>query len=862
MLKKPSPKTFEYTSCKSDFENKKIRFNYKIEFANREPLFFTEEILLPTTPDLKKIPKELLKNILQSLHLILGISYYKTYCPPQIKMKYELTKEQANFWNTVYRKGLGEFCYRNNINPAKLAKFPYEKKLPPLRRGEMPEGQRGVDISTQKNRSLIGIGGGKDSIAAVEILKKQKKNITGFVVETQREFGLVNNVVEKMQIPQLKIRRKLDEKLFQKLPDSLNGHIPISAIIAFLGVFSAVLYDFSNIIVANEHSSNFGNLKYKGEIINHQWSKSEEFEKLFQDYTANFITPDIKYFSILRMFSELRIAKLFSQYKNYFSIFSSCNKNFRVNANAINCVLKHEQKTLWCGKCPKCVFTFLILSAFLPKQELLDIFKKNLFEDRNLLPTFQDILGFGKMKPFDCVGTFEEAQAALILSGKSFTNSLIIKTYLPLIKNKEQIVKNSFKANSAPNIPDYLLFLGLDNVLILGYGKEGIVTKQYLKKKFLDLKIEIADQKDGPDYLKKQNDFDLAVKTPGLPKELVAIPYTTATNIFFSQIKNTLIGITGTKGKSTTASLIYEILKSAGKNVRLIGNIGNPMLNVLSEKNNTDEIFVIELSSYQLDDLKYSPDIAVVLNLFPDHMTYHGSAQTYYKAKKNIINFQTKENFFIFNPNDNKLAKWAKETNSKAIPFAQKIPVKNAEIPLTGDHNRENIKAAIAVAKTFKISDDIIRRAIKSFKPMPHRLEFVGKFHGVKFYDDANAAIPQSAIAAIKSLPKIGTILLGGEDRGYAFSNLEKTIRKYKIKNIVLFPDSGAKIFKSRKNLNILETNNMEAAIKFAYQDTEKGSICLLSTASPSYSLWKNFEEKGNQFQFFAKKLGQKKYKV
>jgi UDP-N-acetylmuramoylalanine--D-glutamate ligase len=841
MTNKVKPKRFEYASYKADFKNKKISFNYKMEFADRKPLFFTEEIFLPSVPDLKKIPKKLLKNILENLHLMLGISYYKTYCPPKVKFKYQLSKEQADFWNTVHRAGLGEFRFRNKISSNKIAKFHYSAKAK----------QAAIKFK-RRNRHLVGIGGGKDSIIAAELLKEQKENITAFVVEPKKEneSELIANVIKEAKVPQFKTQRRLDEKLFQNLPGSHNGHIPISGIIAFLGVLNAILYDYSNIIVANEHSSNFGNLEWKGETINHQWSKSSEFEKLFQDYIKNFITPDIKYFSILRQFSELRIAKLFSQYKNYFSIFSSCNKNFQI---------QHQQESLWCGQCPKCAFTFLILSAFLPKQKLLDIFKKNLFEDQNLLPLFNDILGFGEMKPFDCVGTFEEAQAALYLTKDKFKDSLIVKTFLPLITNPEELVKNSLKTNPALNTPAKFLFSGIETVALIGYGKEGKATEEYIKAGWPKIKIEILDKKTGGEnYLGKQENFDLAIKTPGTtPLSQIKIPHVSATNIFFSEISNFTIGVTGSKGKSTTASLIYEIIKSAGRPCRLLGNIGSPMLSAL--KNITrEEILIIEFSNYQLEDMQYSPDIAVVTNLFPEHMDYHGTAENYYQAKKNIINFQSAGNWFVYNQKSARLKKWAKKSKSRKIPFVQKLPLKDSDIPLIGAHNKEDIKAAISAAKILKIQNITIKKAIKNFKPLPHRLEFVGEFLGIKFYDDANAAIPESAIAAIKSLPKIGTIFLGGEDRGYDFSDLEKTIKRYKIKNVVLFPDSGERMFRTKNNLNIFKTRSMEEAVKFAYVNTGKGSICLLSTASPSYSLWRNFEEKGDQFQYFVKKYGNK----
>ena len=172
---------------------------------------------------------------------------------------------------------------------------------------------------------------------------------------------------------------------------------------------------------------------------------------------------------------------------------------------------------------------------------------------------------------------------------------------------------------------------------------------------------------------------------------------------------------------------------------------------------------------------------------------------------------------------------------------------------MLGAHNLNNIKAAIKVARLFKISDSVIKKAIKNFKPLPHRLEFVGEFKGIKFYDDAISTTPESTIMAIKALKNIGTIFLGGQDRGYDFRELEKILKLYRIQNIVLFPETGNRILKSRKGFNIFETRSINNAVKFAFKNTPKGRICLLSTASPSYSIWKNFEEKGDLFQYFVK---------
>src|SRR3989339_374132 len=369
-------------------------------------------------------------------------------------------------------------------------------------------------------------------------------------------------------------------------------------------------------------------------------------------------------------------------------------------------------------------------------------------------------------------------------------------------------------------------------ILILGYGKEGKATEAFLKKAFPSILVDHTDKKMESAYLERQKEYDVVIKTPGIPKKFITVPYTTATNLFFESCPGVIIGVTGSKGKSTTSTLIYHILKSSGKPVHLVGNIGNPALLELMLPRGKDDIFVIELSSYQLDDIAYSPHISVMLNLFPEHMDYHGDVSTYFEAKN---------------------------TYCRAIPFTELIPLSDNKIPLLGEHNRTNIKAALTVVSLFDISEESIKKSLLTFKPLRHRLENIGTYIEIKFYDDANSTTPQSTIAAIKSLSPIDTIFLGGEDRGYDFSTLVDEIIKMRISNIVLFPNSGLKILSFLKKQTayqprILETSDMKEAVRFAYLHTKPHTICLLSTASPSYSVWKNFEEKGDLFTLYASK--------
>ncbi len=214
----------------------------------------------------------------------------------------------------------------------------------------------------------------------------------------------------------------------------------------------------------------------------------------------------------------------------------------------------------------------------------------------------------------------------------------------------------------------------------------------------------------------------------------------------------------------------------------------------------------------------------MVTNLFQEHVDYHGNVKNYWAAKKNIINYQTKNGGFVYNPGNKESIKWLQNYHGKAVPFSQK----KYQTSLIGPHNQENIGAAVAVAQMLKIPASKIQAAVKSFKALPHRLELVGTFKGITFINDANATIPEATVNAIKSVPN-------------------------NIHNVVLFPDSGNRMIKNTGGLTILKTKSMKEAVKFAYQHTQKGKVCLLSCASPSYSLWKNFEEKGDEFKKFVK---------
>ena len=407
-------------------------------------------------------------------------------------------------------------------------------------------------------------------------------------------------------------------------------------------------------------------------------------------------------------------------------------------------------------------------------------------------------------------------------------------------------------------------------ILILGFGREGKDTFSFLRKLFPDKVLGIADKLEisglkhkgiklhlGKDYLKALKDYDLIIKSPGIPIHLKEIEkafkegrITSQTEIFLENCPGKIVGVTGTKGKSTTASLIYEILKNAGFKVYLLGNIEKPVLSYLLKARKGD-IFVCELSSHQLYNLKKSPQIAVFLNVYPEHLDYYKDLKEYAKAKANIAIHQSKNDFLIYNSGNKIVREIVKKSK------ARKIAVK-------GEYYDLDRKAAEAVGKIFKVKDSIISKTIKNFKNLPHRLELVGTFKGIIFYNDALATIPEATMGAIKTLgDRVETIMLGGFERNIDFKNLAKKILKSKIKNVILFPTTGKKIWqeivklKSRGVAKHFFVNNMKDAVKLAFENTGKGKICLLSTASSSFSIFKDYREKGDLFKKYVKYYGQ-----
>lgn len=410
-------------------------------------------------------------------------------------------------------------------------------------------------------------------------------------------------------------------------------------------------------------------------------------------------------------------------------------------------------------------------------------------------------------------------------------------------------------------------------ILILGFGKEGQSTYRWLRKNFPDKKLGIADRNadlvnlpeagkgvefhSGGQYLEAIKDYDLVFKSPGISLKGYACEeeekITSQTDKFLQYFGKQTIGVTGTKGKSTTASLIWHILKENGKKAVLLGNIGIPALDKLDEID-VDTIVVYELSAHQLQYVHHSPKVAVLLNIFPEHLDHFSSFETYSRAKFNINKYQGKGDLLVVS----EALKDQVVNKTPEIVFIEKI-TGVSKVQLKGDHNLLNVDAALKAVGFFGVDRAAALKSLKTFKPLPHRLEYVGEFGGVHFYNDSIATIPEATMEAIKTLGNVNTLILGGFDRGLDYAELLCFVRDNdNIENVIFTGKAGEIMYKMittqpANGKNFFLADDMEAVFKVIKEHAEKGKICLLSPAAASYDMYHNFEHRGDTFKEFAR---------
>lgn len=384
--------SFTFKKYGFDPETGELRLSYSLDRGPDGKIAFEEVITFPKSDrTLAESEQQTLDQAFQLIFLLAGVSYYKTYVPPVIKCEsFALDNKCAAFIENVYRHGLGEFAHQNKITlDFKIESY----DIPSLSHAaiELPD------------KILVPVGGGKDSIVTIETLKKAGEDITLFALGGPNGPATpIQNTIERSGLPALNVQRVLCPNLIKvNKQGAFNGHVPITAILSAIALACAVLHGFKMVVLSNEHSASAPNIKIGEHEVNHQYSKSLDFEKDLSCYVHDHIASALDYFSFLRPLTETAIARRFARLDNYHDIFRSCNTAFRQD--------EKTRGTNWCCDCPKCRFVFLALAPFMDKEKLVTIFGKNLLDDVAQLEGFKELCGLIAHKPFECVGEIEES---------------------------------------------------------------------------------------------------------------------------------------------------------------------------------------------------------------------------------------------------------------------------------------------------------------------------------------------------------------------------------------------------------------------------------------------------------------------
>jgi len=431
-----SIKTFRFTRCEFDAQSGLASLAYA--FDDGEEL--VETVQFPGAPfALNEQQKAAADQALKLLHLIAGVSYYKAAVPPEIRIESSsIDSGTAGFLQMLYENGLGEFAYRNGLNLHGKIKFPHTAESETL-----------AVAAGLKQHALVAIGGGKDSLVSIEALRAAGINQT---VSWIGSSPLIKACAERTGLPLLNIERKLPPALFEiNKQGALNGHIPVTAVNSAILVMAAVLNQANQVVFSNERSASYGSIIPGTGEVNHQWSKGWSFEQAFAAQVKKYVASDLNYYSLLRPFSELAVARAFANIDRYDAHFSSCNRNFHI--------LGDKPAQRWCGVCPKCHFVFLALAPFMPKPRLLNIFGRNLLDETEQTAGFDALMEYQDHKPFECVGEGRESRAAmnLLAASPSWREDAIVARFVreikPALNAEELAIAPLMQADEQHGIP-------------------------------------------------------------------------------------------------------------------------------------------------------------------------------------------------------------------------------------------------------------------------------------------------------------------------------------------------------------------------------------------------------------------------
>jgi len=961
---------FESFSARVTKHNLEIGYVFKLGDQVFEPKLTIHEVPVGTAAWIKTPEAQ---AYLLNLGMIELVSYWKATCSPVVMIEAGyLDSAQLAWWKDVWRLGLGEFWLKNQIDPTQPDLLEFKVSASRALASKSVKGANS-HFGPSPKKLLIPVGGGKDSAALLGWLADQKIGFGVLLLEPHSPAAAaVANLSQTRET--IRVTRQLDPQLKDlNAAGYLNGHTPFSALLGWVSVLVAKIFNYEQVAVANEQSANEGNSIYHGLTINHQYSKTTDYEVKFRDYLAKYLQPLASggdqpapnYFSIWRPLHEVQIAQIFSRYQHFFPVFRSCNVG--------------QQRNEWCHKCPKCVFVYSLLAPVLAPKTLQGVvFSHDLFDDIELLPIWLQLLGFQANKPFECVGTaqeilvsiqtyieqltaknlpFPKVVAALLAEPeiaaslaaapplKQLLSDFAAPYFLPenlaekLIATFEPITKLEITTTQLQNWrshPAVKKFAGR-KIALIGLGREGLTSYHWFRQVFPGQKLTLADKKSldqldpewlnvlasdplarfvtGPEFLSSAVlDQDYLFMTPGIrtdqPEILASLEsgaqLQSQTQLFFELCPSQIIGVTGTKGKSTTSSLIHHVLAKNGIPAVLVGNIGTPMLDQLA-KIDTETLVVAELSCHQLQHLTISPHIAVIQNITSEHLDYYPTTADYVAAKSAIARFQTSADRVIFQRSHLVAAETAALGQAQAYTYridpdqanqsdlvwldqdhiwlktsgqqTEQSVIKTTEIPLLGHHNLYNVAPAVIIGHQLGLSTDQISTSIQSFQSLPHRLELVLAKDNLAFYDDSLSTTPEATIAALEGFGTKPIVLIaGGHERHQDFSDLAAALIKARIIGLVLLPTTGERL--KTKYLKLADHQNLPAdrrpqiklvetmaeavaeAKKIAqnFGSTAPSStlppelkIILMSPASASFNGFKDYHDRGEQFAAAAR---------
>ena len=399
-------------------------------------------------------------------------------------------------------------------------------------------------------------------------------------------------------------------------------------------------------------------------------------------------------------------------------------------------------------------------------------------------------------------------------------------------------------------------------ILILGFGREGKSSLAFINKYLPEACVAVADKNEmehvqyfGTSYLDAIYDYDIVIKTPGISLkdfDVQGVEITSQTDLFLSQFHHQTIGISGTKGKSTTTSLIYHLLKESGRDAILTGNIGIPCFDIM-EQIHDDSIVVYELSAHQLEYVHNSPRVGVLLNVFEEHLDHFGTFERYKQAKFNLLRYMGADDYAVVHDS---LMMETLGLGVNSVTFSRMdFDFDEEALPILGPHNLLNAKAALCACAAYGVDVREVIPYLYTFKPLEHRLEPVGTFGGVTFINDSISTIPQAAIAACETLGRVDFLLLGGFDRDIDYTPLVAYMVEHPVPHLLFTGKAGERMMSIMKDVPSQKVvyNSMEEAFDYLKSNAKSGDVCLLSPAASSYDQYKNFEERGTKFKRLAR---------